>query len=950
MSPQFPRVLLGAFVFFGLVVSAGRAEPRETLSLDGVWDFATDLDSRGEIEKWFRPGAKLPAMPLPGYAPTANGTIRVPGIWDNQGYGTATDKVHHNFVGKGWYRRQVEIPSTWSGRRVFLAITGVHRYAKVWIDDRLLGEHVGFLSIQEYDVTKHVAPGKMATITIQVDSRQRWEIDAMYGTSSLADYMDVAWGGIWGHVLLEARSDVWLSDLFVQPNLSDSSCTASATLNGKADLPDGAKLEVFDQDGRRVADATVTIDAKSGAGKVVCVKASLPGAALWSPDTPILYRARLRLLGRGGVLDSLESRFGMRQFTIDGHHILLNGKRVMLRGYGDDHIYPRQMAMPSDKEFHRTQLRLIRSYGFNHVRNHSAMMPPEYYDACDEVGMIATAEFPICYHIFLPGTGYMWQAHALPGTNPEPGMETYRREWTASITRYRNHASIFCWVRGNELYEPHPQRAEFQQIARRLDPTRLYIDSDSVSPQVLDPKNDRDTLDFYTVPFNEGTNPLDNPGKFKMSRPKKPVISHESGNYITFSRPDLIDQFRDNFKPFWLAAGRARLDELGLLGEADRWAEKSERLYVLCHKYNTEAMRANPFICGYQWWLFQDYWATSNGIVDHYFRPKSIAREDILKINSDVVILQDGLERTYRGKGRLDVKLLVSNYSSGPLQGELAWEVKLGDRSIAKRQAASSRVPQGELAEMTTLGLELPDVDSPVRLRIEAVLRCGQRSFGNDWSSWLYPAATTPKALSAPILADPSLIERLKDWDAKPIPTQGALNERAVYVTRRVGDRRLADALERGACVVLLDVAERPWDSCVVTFRPSWWRGTTNNQVNHTGTFVYDHPITRAMAPDGWCDEGWFHLIEGAHKYSLETVPVRPRVIVRALPTLEKVVDESLLFEVAVGKGCLIVSGLNHTRAEKRPENRWFLARLLEYAAGYPKPPVQWPASFLSGT
>ena len=50
--------------------------------------------------------------------------------------------------------------------------------------------------------------------------------------------------------------------------------------------------------------------------------------------------------------------------------------------------------------------------------------------------------------------------------------------------------------------------------------------------------------------------------------------------------------------------------------------------------------------------------------------------------------------------------------------------------------------------------------------------------------------------------------------------------------------------------------------------------------MNYTGTFVYEHPVTRAMAPDGWCDDGWFHLIHGGKKYNLEQVPVRPEVII----------------------------------------------------------------------
>lgn len=105
-------------------------EARPVMSLDGTWGFATDPESRGETENWFLPDKKLPSMPLPGYAPMADGTIRVPGIWDNQGYGTETDKVRHNFVGKGWYKLTVDLPRDWKGKRIYLIVTGASRYTK----------------------------------------------------------------------------------------------------------------------------------------------------------------------------------------------------------------------------------------------------------------------------------------------------------------------------------------------------------------------------------------------------------------------------------------------------------------------------------------------------------------------------------------------------------------------------------------------------------------------------------------------------------------------------------------------------------------------------------------------------------------------------------------------------------------------------------------------------
>lgn len=943
MNQRIPRIVLGTLFLSVLLVSTAYSQSRQAMCLDGVWNFATDPDNRGETEKWYEPTAKLPAMPLPGYAPTADGNIHVPGIWDNQGYGTETDKLRHHFVGTGWYKRQVEIPQDWTGRRTFLLITGVHRYSKVWIDDHFLGEHIGYLSVQEYDVTQFAAPGKTVTVTIQVDSKQRWAVDALFGASSLADYMDIEWGGIWGHVQLERRSDVWLSDLFVQPDVASSSCEVRATLNGKADAADAAKLEVFDNGGNRVAENLLRADPKAAVGQPIAVKAAIPDAKLWSPDSPTLYTAKLSLLRDNQILNTIESRFGMREFAIDGCHLLLNGKRIMLCGYGDDHIYPAKMSMPSDKELHLKQLRIIKSYGFNHVRHHSTIMPPEYYDACDEVGMITTAEFPICYAEFLPGVGKTWQVRVPPSTDPAPAEETYKREWTAAIKRHGNHPSILCWVMGNELWEGIPLRHEFQRIAREHDPKRFFTDSDGLWGIV-----NRDTMDILFAMFNVNSNPLDNPSKFTTPTPPKPVISHESGNYVTFSRPDLVDQFQHNIKPFWLAAGKAKLQELGLLQEADGWAEKSERLYTLLHKYNLETLRKNPGISGYHWWLFQDYWTSSNGIVDHYFRPKSVTKEEVRKFNSPVVLLQDGLDRTYRGKSQFALKLLVSNFSADPLSGELAYEVKAGDQSLVARQLTLKQVPQGDLSEAAQIGFDLPDASEPTKLTITAKLTSGDKAFVNDWTTWLYPADIHPAASAVPVFADDSQIDLCKTWNVKPLPEKGNLDSHAVYVVSWPCDPRVADAMKRGASAVLMGGAEQLIRSCNVTFRTSWWKAGDAPETNNCGTFAYDHPATRAVTPNGWCDDGWFYLIEGAKKFVFGEKFSRPEVIIRALPSLARVEDTALLFEVGVDKGSLIVSGLDHRRAAGRPENEWIIARLIDHAAHFPQPKAKWPASSFS--
>jgi len=954
------RVLLWFLVIglFAGLAQAGAAEgsrtrggsgsDRQSINLDGTWAFATDPVRVGEDERWFQPERSFPRMPRPGYAEKADGQIQVPGIWDAQGYGTETDKVRHNFVGLGWYRRSIRIPAGWAGRRVFLCLGGVHRYAKVWVNGRLLGEHIGYLSAFEFEVTEVVAPGSDATIVIQVDSRQRYEQDTLFGASDLADYMDVAWGGIWGHVTLEARSAAWLGDLFVQSEAASGRCSASATLAGDTATADGVQLEVRNQAGHLVAQNRATWSARPAAGERVSTVVTIPQVKLWSPDQPTLYRARLSLLKSGQVIDAVETRFGVRDLRIEGFRLKLNGQPLFLRGYGDDHIYPDRMAMPADKDYHLRRLRLIKQYGFNHVRHHSTILPPEYYDACDEVGIMPTAEFPIVYDSFLPDRS-SWRRQVPPDTDSGPAWATYQREWAAAIKRHRNHPCILAWVMGNELWEGIPLRQEFRRVARELDPARPFADSDGVTEMwqhILDPKNDRDTLDLYFLMFDVAHNPLDMPDKYRLPHSRKPIISHESGNYVTFTRPEAASAFRHNIKPFWMTEGQAKLASLGLRGESEQWARASERLYLTLHQRDLEALRLNPEISGYHWWLFQDYWTTANGLVDHYFHPKSIRPEEVRRFNSDVVVLQQGLDLTYRAQQRLQVKVLVSNFSARAFdRAPLRWELATDSGRVFARQQVEATADAGALAEAAQIDLALPEVSNPTRLRLRAEIAFGGQRWRNDWTSWLYPAAAPPSARAVPVLATPGQYRRWPNLGLQPLPKTGPLPNQAVYLAGSLS-QRIVTAVEQGASLVLMN-GGRTFPSRPLTYRSSWWKAGDDLNANLCGTVAYRHPVIRAMAPDGWCDPGWFHLLEGGRKIVLESFPARPEVLIRALPSLRAVEDCAALFEVGVGQGTMLVSGLNHVLAAERPENEWLLNRLLDRAAAHPRLAVRWPATAL---
>lgn len=881
-----------------------------------------DPDGTGEQQKWFE-----------GQVPFES-QIQVPGSWDGQGFGAETDKVWHNFIGVGWYLRSVEIPADWTGRKVFLCIQGVHRISKTWVNGVYLGDHVGYLSPFEYDVTQWAKPGQPITIAIAVDSQQQWDRDGLQGCIDILDEMQIPWGGLWGHVSLEARADVWLDELCVRTDIDSGAATVSARTDGNRAGFDSAKVEILDADGNRVAQQQWKLDPANGG--FVEGKATVSSPRLWSPNHPYLYTARLSLLLGNTEIDSISTRFGMRELEIRGPFFYLNGNRFYLHGYGDDSIYPETMSPPTDKDVYLQRLRLIKQYGFNGVRHHSHFLPPEYYDACDEAGILVQPELPIAYQPFYDkATG--------------DAVKLYKTEWIAAIKRFRNHPSIFAWCMGNELSGKVPHNQELYDIAKQLDPSRPVIDTDGLfGSDWMDGKLDRPTLDYYMLQFDVWNLPLDRPDKYKLGAvPAKPALSHETGNFGTFPLFDQIDLFKHNFKPFWLTAAKERVADTGLLAENELWAANSQRLYWLCHKLDIENLRKNPYLSGHHWWLFQDYWTGSNGLVDAYFRPKAAIRpEQVRAFVNDVVLLEEGLNITYAAGDPIKWKFIVSNYGESPIENaSLHWDASADGKSIAQGEESSVNVPQGEVQESGQGEFVLGEVASPTRVLISARMSAPSQEYRNEWTTWVYPLPPTPR-LARPLYASRSMMRLLEPFGAQPLPEDGSIPKDAVCVGR-VLTPAMIESLSNGARLILLR-PEEGFISVNNRFKTSWWMG--NAADNNVGTVVYDNPVTSGIAPEGWCDQGWYALLEGAQSYVLNEFPSQPRVLIRAIDVLSVCRNKALLFDAKVGEGVLTVCGLNLLPPnDRRPEQRWLLTRLLENACSSVLPEAELPVDFLKG-
>jgi hypothetical protein len=409
--------------------------PRLQLDLSGAWDFYPDAGDKALENVTVKPGK-----------------IMVPGAWQAQGYGepggsipssvvgsdiTPSAYLRHNLTARCLYVREIQVPAAWRGKRVFLCVRRVYRYADVTVNATHIGDYEGFSSPFEFDVTEAVRFGQSNRLVMGVDNRARKDRD----TVGMANYFSNT-GGFGGPVYLEARPADWIQEVFAMPRIAASQAQLRVTVKtANSGWPQGMTLtaEVTPWNPARqptaLAGRTQQPVPTAAREQTLELPVTLTPLRLWSPDDPFLYLATVRLLQDGRTVDETQVRFGMREIVANGNKLFLNGKPLFLAGYGDDTTYPLTGMMPWDKETYLKHLRLMRSLGFNFVRHHSCMPHDEYFDAADEVGMLVQPEAGMAYVKFWP------KAHDL-----------FAKEWPNLITAFRNHPSIWAWCMGNELF------------------------------------------------------------------------------------------------------------------------------------------------------------------------------------------------------------------------------------------------------------------------------------------------------------------------------------------------------------------------------------------------------------------------------------------------------------------------------------------------------------------
>ena len=451
---------------------------RDNIDLDDSnWNITLDPGAKWDGDPLFLPPVDVKAIPVnipsSGWQlldkPQASG-IHLPATVEEHlwGWNGETFGVTGNYVGVSWFETAVEIPASWSGRRVSLDFEAVRFRAEVFVNHHLAGYDLVNGTPFSIDVSDYLEYGRRNVISVRItdpNGNFNWKDSQIYSWGEYNTNPSHGFGGITGSVKLTATGHSYISDIFVknQPDPHKIEVEVTACGAEAADVP--VTLSIKEKGGEEIYHKRYTASLSKGENSLT-YKVNLPKAALWSVDAPNLYDLTVSI---GEDADS--RRFGFRWFEvrdIDGdRQFYLNGKRIVLRTSISWSFWPANGLMPSD-ELARRQIEDAKRLGLNMLNFHRTIGQKKVMDWADEFGLLYWEE---------PG-GNQYPAGRFNDDNMQSRFYfAYRNEKLGRmIRRDRSHPSVIIYNMHNERgAAPQKQDYEEMSMGHKLDFSRILV-------------------------------------------------------------------------------------------------------------------------------------------------------------------------------------------------------------------------------------------------------------------------------------------------------------------------------------------------------------------------------------------------------------------------------------------------------------------------------------------
>ena len=438
----FASLLLGGLPLMGTL--SADAAVRDTISINQGWQFHRgDVKNIAEL-KSTQSGDDVVNLPhdfLIGQDWVAPDASERPDNSD-AGSNVRSRLSSRGFkeMGIGWYRYELTPKDEWKGKRIVLDFQGIMLVGDVYLNgQRIGGTDYGYLGF-DIDLSKLLKWGQTNEIAVKADtqnpSNSRWFTGAGL-------YRDVN--------LIVTNKDLFFPrhPLFIRTQGNKEVKIKAEIINQQkvakgqtaAKMPVGVRI--LDADGKVVAEQKndIHFNAKWRDREYELPSISLENAKLWSPDSPYLYTAEVTLYdNEGNIADQIKEPFGVRTIEIVPQKgLLVNGKKVLLKGYANHHTLGALGAAAYPRAIEK-RLKLMKEFGMNHIRTSHNPYSEDFLKLCDKYGILVVDELYDKWLTQYAGGRAEWES-------------LWQKDVPEWVKRDRNHPSVVMWSLGNELQQ-----------------------------------------------------------------------------------------------------------------------------------------------------------------------------------------------------------------------------------------------------------------------------------------------------------------------------------------------------------------------------------------------------------------------------------------------------------------------------------------------------------------